>query len=97
MFDGLCLQPGALTSACHVRGHTVFCKVHGWDDRLDTGVSEYANDEKLPDFISWIEGEDVLLDADEIAANQADRACARPGSGSVRGRCSSCFDQATAG
>ena len=68
VFYGRCLHRGALMSDGHVRGHNLICGVHNWDYRLDTGVSEYANDEKLPKFTSWIEDDAVLVDADEIAA-----------------------------
>ena len=32
----------------HVSGANLICGVHGWDYRLDTGVSEYNNSETLP-------------------------------------------------
>lgn len=41
---------------------------NNWDYRLDTGVSEYENAEKLPKFSAWIEGGHVFVDADEILA-----------------------------
>ena len=68
VFYGRCLHRGALMSDGHVRGRNLICGVHNWDYRLDTGVSEYANDEKLPKFNSWIEDDSVMVDADEIAA-----------------------------
>ena len=68
VFYGRCLHRGALMSDGHVRGRNLICGVHNWDYRLDTGVSEYANDEKLPKFKSWIEDDSVMVDADEIAA-----------------------------
>ncbi len=68
VFYGRCLHRGALMSDGFVRGRNLICGVHDWDYRLDTGVSEYANDEKLPKFTSWIEGGEVLVDEDEIAA-----------------------------
>lgn len=68
VFYGRCLHRGALMSDGHVSGHNLMCGLHGWDYRLDTGVSEYANDEKLPKFTAWVEGDDVWVDADEIAA-----------------------------
>jgi len=68
VFYGRCLHRGALMSDGFVRGRNLICGVHDWDYRLDTGVSEYANDEKLPKFTSWIEGGKVLVDEDEIAA-----------------------------
>lgn len=68
VFYGRCLHRGALMSDGFVRGRNLICGLHDWDYRLDTGVSAYANDEKLPKFASWIDGDDVLVDADEINA-----------------------------
>jgi nitrite reductase/ring-hydroxylating ferredoxin subunit len=59
VFYGRCLHRGALMSDGFVRGHNLICGVHDWDYRLDTGVSEYANEEKLPKFSSWVEGDEV--------------------------------------
>ena len=68
VFYGHCLHRGALMADGFVSGHNLMCGVHYWDYRLDSGVSEYANDEKLPKFSSWIESGEVWVDADEIAA-----------------------------
>ncbi|MEL7117057.1 MAG: Rieske 2Fe-2S domain-containing protein, partial [Pseudomonadota bacterium] len=68
VFYGRCLHRGALMSDGHVRGRDLICGVHNWDYRLDTGVSAYANDEKLPKFTSWIEDDEVRVDEDEIGA-----------------------------
>ncbi|RED12195.1 glutamate synthase-related protein [Pontivivens insulae] len=68
VFYGRCLHRGALMSDGFVRGNNLICGVHDWDYRLDSGVSEYANDEKLPKFESWLEGDDICVDADEIGA-----------------------------
>ena len=68
VFYGRCLHRGALMSDGFVRGRNLICGLHDWDYRLDTGVSAYANDEKLPKFQSWIEGDDVLVDEEEINA-----------------------------
>lgn len=69
---GRCLHRGALMSDGHLDGHNLICGVHGWDYRVDSGVSEYNNAEVLHKFQSWIdvcEGEMcVLVDADEIAS-----------------------------
>lgn len=67
VFYGRCLHRGALMSDGFVRGKNLICGVHNWDYRLDGGVSEYANNEALPKFASWIKGDDVLVDEDEIA------------------------------
>ncbi|MDA8586623.1 glutamate synthase-related protein [Rhodobacteraceae bacterium] len=68
VFYGRCLHRGALMSDGFVRGKNLICGVHNWDYRLDSGVSEYANDEVLPKFKSWVEGDDILVDEDEINA-----------------------------
>ena len=68
VFYGRCLHRGALMSDGFVRGKNLICGVHYWDYRLDSGVSEYANNEVLPKFSSWIENGDVLVDEDEINA-----------------------------
>ena len=66
VFYGRCLHRGALMSDGHVRGNNLICGVHDWDYRLDTGVSEYANEEKLKRFSCWLEDGEVQVDADEI-------------------------------
>jgi len=68
VFYGRCLHRGALMADGFVRGRNLICGVHDWDYRLDTGVSEYANDEALPKFTAWIEADEVLVDRDEIRA-----------------------------
>ena len=68
VFYGRCLHRGALMSDGFVRGNNLICGVHDWDYRLDSGVSEYANEEVLPKFKSWIEGDEICVDADEINA-----------------------------
>ena len=52
---GRCAHRGALMADGHVNGQNLICGVHGWDYRLDTGISEYNNNETLPKFQSWIE------------------------------------------
>ena len=66
VFYGRCLHRGSLMADGFVRGTSLICGVHNWDYRLDSGVSEYANEEALPKFTSWIEGGKVLVDEDEI-------------------------------
>lgn len=66
-FYGRCLHRGALMSDGFVRGKSLICGVHNWDYRVDTGVSEYNNEEALPKFSSWAEEGAVYVDADEIA------------------------------
>ena len=65
---GRCLHRGALMSDGYVDGTNLICGLHYWDYRLDSGVSEYNNHEVLPKFKSWIDGDDIMVDADEINA-----------------------------
>ena len=67
VFYGRCLHRGALMADGFVSGKNLICGVHYWDYRLDSGVSEYANEEALPKFESWVEDGAVWVDADEIA------------------------------
>lgn len=67
VFYGRCLHRGALMSDGHVEGQDLICGVHGWDYRLDTGVSAYINAEALQKFACWVDEGRVLVDADEIA------------------------------
>jgi nitrite reductase/ring-hydroxylating ferredoxin subunit len=52
---GRCLHRGALLADGHVDGDNLICGLHNWDYRIDTGVSEYANDEVLKKFAAWVE------------------------------------------
>jgi len=63
---GRCAHRGALMSDGHVRGDNLICGVHGWDYRLDTGISEYNNSETLPRFNAWVEDGQVWLDEEEV-------------------------------
>ena len=65
---GRCLHRGALMSDGHVDGHNLICGVHGWDYRVDSGVSEYNNKEVLHKFSTKIEGDELFVDAFEIDA-----------------------------
>ena len=65
---GRCAHRGALMSDGYIEGDNLICGLHGWDYRVDTGVSEYNNSEVLPKFNAWIDDGQVLVDEDEIAA-----------------------------
>ncbi|MBX2797054.1 MAG: Rieske 2Fe-2S domain-containing protein [Myxococcales bacterium] len=65
---GRCLHRGALMADGRVEGRNLVCGLHGWDYRVDTGVSEYANDEVLHRFTAWIEGDEVFVDTAEVEA-----------------------------
>jgi glutamate synthase domain-containing protein 2/nitrite reductase/ring-hydroxylating ferredoxin subunit len=65
---GRCLHRGALLADGSVDGDNLYCGLHGWDYRLDSGVSEYHNTEALEKFNAWIEDGQVVVDEDEITA-----------------------------
>ncbi len=66
VFYGRCLHRGALMADGYVEGHNLICGVHNWDYRLDSGISEYNNEEKLYKFSSVIEDGMLYVDEDEI-------------------------------
>lgn len=68
---GRCAHRGALMSDGFISGNNIICGLHGWDYRIDTGVSEYNNTETLAKFTSWLEDDQVFVDHDEISAWQA--------------------------
>ncbi|MBU3012353.1 Rieske 2Fe-2S domain-containing protein [Polaribacter vadi] len=63
---GRCLHRGALMSDGYVDGDNLICGVHGWDYRVDSGVSEYNNKEVLHKFSTEIEGDNLFVDEFEI-------------------------------
>ncbi|MBN4047387.1 alpha-hydroxy-acid oxidizing protein [Acidimicrobiaceae bacterium AH-315-P05] len=69
---GRCLHRGALMADGFVRGDDLICGVHGWDYGIHTGISAYNNDERLQKFASWLDGDELFVDADEVAAWVAD-------------------------
>jgi len=64
---GRCQHRGALMADGFVRGDDLICGVHDWDYQVRTGVSSYANDERLHKFGSWVEDGGLWVDEDEIA------------------------------
>ncbi len=71
---GRCLHRGALMADGYVEGDNLICGLHGWDYRVDTGVSEYSNDEVLQRFSARIdrEADAVFVDEAELEAWVAD-------------------------
>ena len=65
---GRCLHRGALLSDGYVDGQNLFCGVHQWDYRLDSGVSAYNNEEALQRFEAWADPatDAVYVDEDEV-------------------------------
>lgn len=66
---GRCLHRGALLADGYVDGPNLICGLHHWDYRLDTGVSEYDNEEALERFSVEVDrdADEVRVDAAEIA------------------------------
>ena len=65
---GRCLHRGALMSDGHIDGENLICGVHGWDYRVDSGISEYNNKEVLQKFSSKIVDDQLFVDEFEIDA-----------------------------
>ena len=63
---GRCLHRGALMADGYIEGNNLICGLHGWDYRLDTGVSEYNNKETLYKFKAETKDGFVWIDEDEI-------------------------------
>ncbi|GAB5543495.1 MAG: glutamate synthase-related protein [Sandaracinaceae bacterium] len=69
---GRCLHRGALMADGRIEGDNLICGLHGWDYRVDTGVSAYANDEILHKFDARIDpSEDaVFIEEADVRAFQ---------------------------
>jgi len=63
---GRCLHRGALLADGIVRGDDLICGLHGWDYRIDSGVSAYNNAEVLEKFPSKVVAGAVLVDRDAV-------------------------------
>lgn len=63
---GRCLHRGALMSDGFIDGDNLICGLHGWDYRIDTGVSEYNNEEVLHKFTAEVKEDSIWIDEEEI-------------------------------
>jgi len=63
---GRCLHRGALLADGSVDGDNLLCGLHGWDYRIDTGVSAYNNAEALTKFSSWVVDDGLYVDRNEV-------------------------------
>jgi glutamate synthase domain-containing protein 2 len=66
VFYGRCLHRGVRLADGRVDGQDLICGVHGWDYRVDSGVSAYNNGEALHRFTSWVDDGTLYVDRDEI-------------------------------
>ncbi|MFR9801331.1 glutamate synthase-related protein [Pseudonocardia sp. RS010] len=71
VFEGRCPHRGALLADGRVEGANLVCGVHGWDYRLDTGVSAYNPAERLYTFTCHVVDDEVLVDKAELADYRA--------------------------
>ena len=66
---GRCLHRGALLADGHVdQNDNLICGVHHWDYRIDSGVSEYNNEEVLYKFRVAVNDDEVFVDKADIIA-----------------------------
>ncbi len=66
---GRCLHRGALLSDGFVdKKDNLICGVHNWDYRIDSGVSEYNNEEVLHKFKTAIDSGTVFVDKADVVA-----------------------------
>ncbi|WP_088318596.1 glutamate synthase-related protein [Kineosporia sp. R_H_3] len=77
VFEGRCPHRGALLADGRVQGPDLVCGVHGWDFRLDTGVSAYAPEESIHKFTASVVDGRVVVDAADLAAFRAARPAQR--------------------
>ncbi len=63
---GRCLHRGALLADGEVVGDDLICGLHGWDYRIESGVSAYNNAEVLEKFTSVLDGDSLYVDRDEV-------------------------------
>jgi len=66
VFEGRCPHRGALLADGRVEGTNLICGVHGWDYRLDTGISAYNPAERIYKFTGVVSDGEVLLDKAEL-------------------------------
>ncbi|MFF5965193.1 glutamate synthase-related protein [Streptomyces collinus] len=86
VLEGRCPHRGALLADGRVDGENIVCGVHGWDFRLDSGVSAYNPAERIHRFAARREGEHVVIDKSELAAYQAGSPAPSPASESTYDR-----------
>lgn len=63
---GRCLHRGVKLADARIDGPDLICGVHGWDYRMDSGISAYNNSESLHRFTSWVDDDTLHVDLHEI-------------------------------
>lgn len=73
VFEGRCPHRGALLADGRVDGPNLICGVHGWDYRLDTGISAYNPAERIHKFSATVVDGQVVIDPAELAGYRSMR------------------------
>jgi methylamine---glutamate N-methyltransferase subunit C len=73
VFEGRCPHRGALLADGRVEGQNLICGLHGWDYRLDSGISAYNPAERLYKFGCHVVDGTVHVTKDEVVAYRAMR------------------------
>ena len=68
VYQGHCPHRGAMLADGAVVGDDLICGVHGYDFRLDTGISSYDPSESIHRFEVTVDGDDVAIDAADLVA-----------------------------
>ena len=63
---GRCLHRGAMLADGHVAGDDLICSLHGWDYKVDSGISAYDNHDCLEKFDAWVDGDTLYVDAAQV-------------------------------
>ena len=70
VLSGRCQHRGALMADGRVVGDDLICGVHGWDYRIDSGISSYDDSQHLHRFESDVRDGSVVVDRAEVRAYQ---------------------------
>lgn len=63
---GRCTHRNALLSEGRVEGAKLICALHGWDYDCHSGHSSIGDEESVPRFVAWVQGDQVYVDAEQI-------------------------------
>ena len=70
VLSGRCLHRGARLADGKVVGDDLICSLHGWDYRIETGVSAYDHTQCLHKYASAVVDGDVVVDGAEVRAQR---------------------------
>jgi nitrite reductase/ring-hydroxylating ferredoxin subunit len=73
VFEGRCPHRRALLADGRLEGPNLICGLHGWDYRLDTGISAYNPSERIYTFTTLVEDGEILLDKEDLLAYETMR------------------------